>query len=63
MTAEDGRRLALALPNTVVQDHDGHPSFRVAGKIFATLWDERTINVMVDDALYRMRAVFARKAR
>ncbi|MHB8660023.1 MAG: MmcQ/YjbR family DNA-binding protein [Solirubrobacteraceae bacterium] len=49
MTAEDARRLALALPDTVEQDHHGRPSFRVAGKIFATVWDERTMNVMVDE--------------
>jgi hypothetical protein len=48
MTAEDARRLALALPEAFEQDHHGRPSFRVAGKIFATLWDERTMNVMLD---------------
>ena len=37
--AEDVRRLALALPEAVEQDHHGFPSFRVAGKIFATLRD------------------------
>ena len=31
------RRLALALPEAVEQDHHGRPSFRVRGKIFATL--------------------------
>lgn len=49
MTAEDARRLALALPNAIEQDHHGRPAFRVAGKIFATIWDERTMNVMVDE--------------
>ena len=49
MTAENARRLALALPETVEQDHHGRPSFRVAGKIFATIWDERKMNVMVDE--------------
>jgi hypothetical protein len=49
MTAEDARRLALALPDAVERDHHGRPSFRVGGKIFATLWDERTMNVMVDE--------------
>ena len=37
MTADDFRRLALALPETVEQSHMGHPDFRVGGKIFATL--------------------------
>ena len=50
MTAEDARRLALALPETVEQDHHGRPSFRVAAKIIATIWDERTMNVMLDEA-------------
>ncbi len=36
------RALALALPEAAEQDHHGRPSFRVRGKIFATLWpDER----------------------
>jgi hypothetical protein len=43
------RHLALALPEAVEQDHHGRPSFRVGGKIFATLWTERELNVMVDE--------------
>jgi hypothetical protein len=43
------RELALALPEAVEQDHHGRPSFRVAGKIFATLWDENHMNVMLDE--------------
>lgn len=31
------RRFALALPGALEVDHHGFPSFRVAGKIFATL--------------------------
>src|SRR5579884_4019214 len=49
MTPEAARRLALALPEVVEQDHHGRPSFRISGKIFATLWDERTMNVMLDE--------------
>ena len=49
MTPDDARRLALALANTVERDHHGRPSFRIGGRIFATLWDERTMNVMVDE--------------
>jgi hypothetical protein len=30
-------------------DHHGRPSFRVAGRIFATLWDEEHMNVMLDE--------------
>ncbi len=44
------RRLALALPEVVELDHHGRPSFRVAGRIFATLWDETHLNVMLDEA-------------
>lgn len=42
------RKLALALPETVEQDHFGNPSFRVRGKIFATVPDAGHINVMID---------------
>jgi hypothetical protein len=41
--------LALALPGAVEQDHHGRPSFRVNGKIFATLWDDEHMNVMLDE--------------
>ena len=41
--------MALGLPDAVEQDHHGRPSFRVAKRIFATLWDERHINVMLDE--------------
>jgi hypothetical protein len=44
------RRLALALPEAVEADHHGRPSFRVAGRIFATLWDVDHMNVMLDEA-------------
>lgn len=37
MTANDFRRLALSLPEVAEASHMGHPDFRVAGKIFATL--------------------------
>jgi len=37
MTANDFRKLALALPETEEREHMNHPDFRVAGKIFATL--------------------------
>jgi hypothetical protein len=49
LTVADARRVALSLPEAVEQDHHGRPSFRVAGKIFATLWDEDHMNVMVDE--------------
>jgi len=37
MTAEEFRKMALSLPETPEAAHMGHPDFRVAGKIFATL--------------------------
>jgi hypothetical protein len=37
MTAAEFRRMALSLPDAVEASHMGHPDFRVAGKIFATL--------------------------
>jgi len=43
------RELAMALPEAVEEDHHGRPSFRVGGKIFATLWDEGHLNVMLDE--------------
>ena len=49
VSPEQARQLALAFPEAVEQDHHGRPSFRVAGKIFATLWDEEHMNVMLDE--------------
>jgi hypothetical protein len=37
MTADDFRRIALAMPGAEEKGHMGHPDFRVGGKIFATL--------------------------
>jgi hypothetical protein len=36
-TADDVRRLALSLPESVEAGHHGIPSFRVRGKIFCTI--------------------------
>jgi len=49
VTAADARAIALSLPEAVEQDHHGRPSFRVRGRIFATLWNEDRMNVMVDE--------------
>jgi hypothetical protein len=49
VTSDQARRLALSLPEAVEQDHHGRPSFRVAGRIFATLWDEDHMNLMLDE--------------
>ncbi len=37
------------MPGAVEQDHHGRPSFRGGGKIFATLWSEDRMNVMLDE--------------
>lgn len=49
VTVDEARALALSLPEAVEQDHHGRPSFRVGGKIFATLWSEERMNVMLDE--------------
>jgi hypothetical protein len=49
VTLDEVRSLALSLPEAVEQDHHGRPSFRVGGKIFATLWSEQRLNVMLDE--------------
>jgi len=48
VTPDGARRVALSLPEAVEQDHHGRPSFRVRGKIFATLWTDHRMNVMLD---------------
>jgi len=50
VSQQQAREIALGLPETIEQDHHGRPSFRIAGKIFATLWDEDHMNVMLDEA-------------
>jgi hypothetical protein len=37
MTPQQFRKIALSLPGTIESQHMGHPDFRVAGKIFASL--------------------------
>jgi hypothetical protein len=45
------RRLALSLPDAVEAPHHDMTSFRVTGKIFATMPpDERRVHVFVDEA-------------
>lgn len=49
MTPDEARQLALSLPEAIEKDHHGRPSFRVGGKIFATLWSDQRMNVMLDE--------------
>lgn len=48
-TIDEARRLALALPETTEHDHHGMNSFRVRGKIFATVPDDDHLRIMVDE--------------
>jgi hypothetical protein len=56
VSPDEARALALALPDAVEADHHGRPSFRVGGKIFATLWNDDRMNVMVDEGGVRTAA-------
>jgi hypothetical protein len=49
VSTDEARAVALSLPEAVEQDHHGRPSFRVGGKIFATLWSDERLNVMLDE--------------
>lgn len=49
VSPDEARAVALSLPEAVEQDHHGRPSFRVGGKIFATLWSDERMNVMLDE--------------
>jgi hypothetical protein len=48
-TLHQARALALALPDVEERDHHGRASFRAGGRIFATVWDQEHLNVMVDE--------------
>jgi len=49
LSPDQAREIALSLAGAAEQDHHGRPSFRVDGRIFATLWDEEHMNVMLDE--------------
>ncbi len=49
VSPDEARAEALSLPEAVEEDHHGRPSFRVRGKIFATLWSDERLNVMLDE--------------
>lgn len=48
MTIEEVRKVALALPEVIEQDHWGNPPFRIRGRIFASVPDREHVNVMID---------------
>jgi hypothetical protein len=58
---DDVREIALALPEATEQDHHGMVSFRVHGRIFATLPDDDHVRVMVDET--EIRAAVAEHPR
>jgi hypothetical protein len=49
VSPDEARAVALSLPEAVEQDHHGRPSYRVGGKIFATLWSDERMNVILDE--------------
>ena len=46
MTVEGARKIILRQPDAVESEHHGHPDFRVANKIFATLWPDQDRSVL-----------------
>jgi len=56
LSETDVRRLALALPAAVELAHHGSASFRVDGRIFATLPGTERLRVMLDEAGIRSAA-------
>jgi hypothetical protein len=48
VTFGKARALALGMPGAVEADHWGNPSFRIYGRIFATVPDPHHLNVMID---------------
>jgi hypothetical protein len=53
VTVDTARSLALAHPETSELPHHGLPSFRVRGRIFATIPDGTHMNVMPGEAAIR----------
>jgi hypothetical protein len=52
-TLGHARKVALALPETTEESHHDMSSFRVRGKIFATVPDDAHLRVMVDEGEIR----------
>ncbi len=55
-TLAQARKLALALPEVTEEPHHDLASFRVRGKIFATVPDDTHLRVMVDEMEIRAAA-------
>jgi hypothetical protein len=56
VTLDAARAMALELPDVVEMPHHGFPSFRVRGRIFATIPDATHLNVMIAEAGIRALA-------
>jgi hypothetical protein len=52
-TLDDVSRIARGLPEVVVADHHGMESFRVRGRIFATVPGQLHVRVMLDEEAIR----------
>jgi hypothetical protein len=48
VTLGKARAIALGMPEAVEVEHWGNPSFRIYGRIFATVPDPHHLNVMID---------------
>jgi hypothetical protein len=48
VTLGKARAIALGMPEAVEAEHWGNPSFRIYGRIFATVPDPHHLNVMID---------------
>jgi hypothetical protein len=46
MTTEEARKILLQQPDATESEHHGHPDFRVANKIFATIWPTENRSVL-----------------
>ncbi len=63
MTSLDrARAFALSLPEVAEEDHHGMPSFRVRGKIFATVPDREHLHIMLVGDEIEMAVATARAA-
>jgi hypothetical protein len=56
VSPDDVRRAALGLDGAVEQPHHGFPSFRVQGRIFATIPDDEHLHVMLTEEEIRAAA-------
>jgi hypothetical protein len=45
VTLAQARKVALSMPHAEEREHQDHPDFRVNGKIFATLWPDKSMAV------------------